>query len=89
MSKKVIIIEGRRDAYSISDVGSTMTVGELIDTLRNFNYDDPVYIGSDRQSYGYYTYGRVDVNYEYIEDDEDEEEEEEFDDEYEEETTNN
>ena len=56
-----VIIEGRRDAYSPMDVGETMTVGELIARLKEFDEDTLIFIGNDEQSYGYYTYGRVDV----------------------------
>ena len=63
-----VIIEGRRDAYSPKQVGETMTVGELIARLKEFDEDTLVLIGNDRQSYGYYTYGRVDVTTEDLED---------------------
>ena len=56
-----VIIEGRRDAYSPKQVGETMTVGELIERLKEFDEDTLVFIGNDKQSYGFYTYGRVEV----------------------------
>lgn len=58
---QAIIIEGRRDAYSPTQVGETMTVGELIERLKEFDEDTLVFIGNDPQPYGYYTFGRVDV----------------------------
>ena len=63
-----VIIEGRRDAYVPYQVGQTLTVGELIARLKEFDEDTLVFIGNDRQSYGFYTYGRVEVEAEDIED---------------------
>ena len=63
-----VIIEGRRDAYSAQQVGETMTVGELIERLKDFDEDTLVFIGNDRQSYGFYTYGRVTVESEDLDD---------------------
>ena len=63
-----IIIEGKRDVYSPKQVGETMTVGELIERLKEFDEDTLVFIGNDKQSYGFYTYGRVEVSTEDLED---------------------
>ena len=54
-----IIINANREGYGIDQIRSTMTVGELIDALSDFDEDTPVYIGNDRQSYGWYTYGGI------------------------------
>lgn len=42
-----------RDAYGIEDVPHTMTVGELIARLQDYDPDTPVYLGFDNG----YTYG--------------------------------
>lgn len=63
-----VIIEGRRDAYSPVQVGKTMTVGELIERLKDFDEDTLVFIGNDRQSYGFYTYGKITVDTEELAD---------------------
>ena len=54
-----IIINANREGYGIDQIRNTMTVGELIDALSDFDEDTPVYIGNDRQSYGWYTYGGI------------------------------
>ena len=54
-----IIINANREGYGIDQIRSTMTVGKLIDALSDFDEDTPVYIGNDRQSYGWYTYGGI------------------------------
>ena len=65
---QAVIIEGRRDAYSPTQVGETMTVRELIERLKEFDEDTLIFIGNDKQSYGFYTYGRVTVDVEDLED---------------------
>ena len=54
-----IIINANREGYGIDQIRNTMTVGELIDALSDFDEDTTVYIGNDRQSYGWYTYGGI------------------------------
>jgi hypothetical protein len=51
-----------------------MTVGELIDALSEYDAETPVYIGNDRKSYGWYTYGGITMQD--IEETEDEEDDE-------------
>ena len=50
-----VIIATSRDAYSISDIRSTMTVAELISCLEQFDEDAPVFLSFDNG----YTYGGV------------------------------
>ena len=45
-----------RDAYDLEDVRRTMTVGELIAHLQDYDPDTPVYLGFDNG----YTYGGLD-----------------------------
>lgn len=54
-----IIINANREGYGIDQIRRTMTVGELIEILSQYEDDTPVYIGNDRQSYGWYTYGGI------------------------------
>lgn len=40
---KALVIKARSEGYSISDCGSTMTVGELISILSCYSDDTPIY----------------------------------------------
>ena len=55
---KALYIEGRRDGYSPTQIRETMTVGELMAYLEQFDEDAPVYIQNDNG----YTYGSIDFN---------------------------
>lgn len=50
-----VYIEGRRDGYNPDQCGKTMTVGELIAYLEQFEEDAEVYLSNDNG----YTYGRI------------------------------
>lgn len=50
-----LILDVRREAYSVSDIRRTMTVRELIEFLSDFNDDTRVYVANDRG----YTYGGI------------------------------
>ena len=50
-----LYIEGRRSGYSPDDCGKTLTVGELIEILSDFDEDLPVYLRNDNG----YTYGSI------------------------------
>lgn len=53
-----VYIDSRRDGYSPSQCHGTMTVGELIDILSQYDEDQPVYIRNDNG----YTYGSVQMD---------------------------
>ena len=53
---KALFIEGRRNGYSPSQCGRTMTVGDLIAYLEQFDEGTPVYLKNDNG----YTYGSID-----------------------------
>lgn len=53
-----LIIQTECEGYSPSQIRSTMTVGELIDYLSQYDEETPVYFGFDRG----YTYGGVTEN---------------------------
>lgn len=68
---KKILLETNRSGYTTDQVGRTLTVGELIGMLEDFDEDTPVYFSNDNG----YTYGRLDWNSIMdVEEDEDEEE---------------
>lgn len=56
MAKQVILLDARREGYSVGQVGKTMTVGELISYLQeNCDEDTPIYLSHDNG----YTYGGI------------------------------
>lgn len=55
MEKQVLKIEAKREGYALSQIQSTMTVGELIAYLEQFEDDTLVYLSHD----GGYTYGGI------------------------------
>ena len=60
--QKVLIIRGNRSGYGIDQViDYSLTVGELIEKLQYIDPDTKIVIGNDIQSYGFYTYGELDV----------------------------
>lgn len=65
---QVLTIDGRREGYAPSQIRSTMTVGELIDYLSQFDEEMPVMINNDNG----YTYGSIDYDSFREEDEEDE-----------------
>lgn len=85
MGKTVVYIDGRRDVYSARDLveknrfgaRGTMTVGELISELENYDEDTPIMLNNDNG----YTYGKIfrssifEGEVEVDEDEEDEEDE--------------
>lgn len=74
MAKNVLFIEGRRNGYSPDQCGRTMTVGELIRFLSNYDEDREVFLCNDNgYTYGNITEDSITDDY-YDEDDENEEE---------------
>lgn len=71
-----VIINARREGYGTDQIRRTMTVGELISVLEQFDEETPVYIGNDRKDYGWYTYGGI--NEWDVSETEDDEEDEEY-----------
>ena len=76
-----LVINVVREGYGTDQVRETMTVGELIEALQEYDEDAPVYLGNDSRSYGWYTYGGItwDKLCEVEEEDEEEDEEDEED----------
>lgn len=50
-----IIIETFRKGYGLNQIRKTMTVGELISFLGDYDEDQPIYLSFDRG----YTYGGI------------------------------
>lgn len=50
-----LMIEGRRNGYAPDQCGRTLTVGELIERLREFDEDTEVFLKNDNG----YTYGNI------------------------------
>lgn len=67
-----LFLEGRRNGYSTEQCGRTMTVGELIAFLEDFDEDTLVYLKNDRG----YTYGSITESS--FEEGDDEEEEDDY-----------
>ena len=64
-----LYIEGRREAYGTDQINRTMTVGELIEYLEQFDEDTKIYLCND----GGYTYGSItESSFEEVEDEEEE-----------------
>lgn len=55
MAKERLILDTFREGYGTDQVKKTMTVGELIAFLSDYDEDTPVYLGFDRR----YTYGGI------------------------------
>lgn len=53
--KKALFINGKRDGYEPEQCGYTLTVGELIEVLSNYDEELPVYLINDKG----YTYGSI------------------------------
>lgn len=59
MARSYIKIDTSRDAYSAKELlNRTMTVGELIEELQNWDEDTPILLSFDND----YTYGRLTAN---------------------------
>ena len=52
---KALYIESNRNGYNIDQCGRTLTAGELIAILEQFDSDCPIYLRND----GGYTYGSI------------------------------
>lgn len=50
-----LFIEGKRNGYGTEQCGRTLTVGELIDMLSEYDEETPVYLRNDKG----YTYGSI------------------------------
>jgi len=73
--KTYLTIEGRREGYAIDQCRKSMTVGELISYLENWDDDMEIYLDNDNgYTYGSITESSFEEKYEEDEDDEEYEE---------------
>ena len=64
MNKEVIMLNTGHDGYSISQCGETMTVGELIAVLSEYDEDTEVFFkNDDGYTYGWVSEGRIELEY--------------------------
>ena len=66
-----LILNTKREGYGTDQINKTMTAGELIRFLEDYDEDTKIYLAFDN----HYTYGAVLERYFEEDDDEDEEEE--------------
>lgn len=52
---QILFIEGKRNGYDIEGCGKTLTVGDLIELLSEYDEDAPIYLRNDNG----YTYGSI------------------------------
>ena len=52
---KKVFIDGKRNGYSPAQCGKTLTVGELIAILQDFDEDSKIFLKNDNG----YTYGSI------------------------------
>lgn len=55
---RALYIEGRRNGYEVDQCGRTMTVGELIEFLQDFDEETPIFLKNDNG----YTFGSITEN---------------------------
>ena len=59
-----LIYSTSREGYDVNQINRTMTVGELIDFLAQYDEDTPIYLSFDNgYTYGGITEGRFEENY--------------------------
>lgn len=55
MKKTNVFIDGKREGYSPEQCGNTLTVGELIELLQDYDEDSKIFISNDNG----YIYGSI------------------------------
>lgn len=53
-----LFINGKKSGYGTDQCGKTLTVGELIEILQEYNEDTPIFLRNDNG----YTYGSITRN---------------------------
>ena len=74
--KNNLILNTKRQGYGTDQGGETLTVGELIELLQDYDEDMKVYFGNDYRGSYWYTYGSItedDLCFESDESDDDDE----------------
>lgn len=76
--KENLILNTKREGYETGQCGETLTVGELIELLQNYDEDMKVYVGNDYRGSYWYTYGTITEDDFYFEADESNDEDDEI-----------
>lgn len=76
--KNNLILNTKRQGYGTDQCGETLTVGELIELLQDYDEDMKVYFGNDFRGDYWYTYGSITEDDLCFEADESDDEEDEF-----------
>lgn len=76
--KENLILNTKREGYGTDQCGTTLTVGELIELLQDYDEDMKVYFGNDYRGSYWYTYGSITEDDFYLEAEDNEEEDNEF-----------
>lgn len=76
--KEHLILSTKREGYGTDQCGETLTVGELIELLQDYDEDMKVYLGNDYRGSYWYTYGSITEDDFYCESDEPDDEDDEF-----------
>lgn len=77
--KENLILNTKREGYGTDQCGTTLTVGELIELLQDYDEDMKVYLGNDYRGSYWYTYGSITEDDFYLEaEDNEEEDDDEF-----------
>ena len=76
--KEKLILQTKREGYGTDQCRETLTVGELIELLQDYDEDMKVYFGNDYRGSYWYTYGSITEDDFYFECDESDDEEDEF-----------
>lgn len=69
MANDILFINGNRNGYTVKQCSNTLTIGEMIAILQEYDEDTPVYLRNDDG----YTFGRILDDDIWLGDDEDEE----------------
>ena len=76
--KENLILNTKREGYGTDQCGTTLTVGELIELLQDYDEDMKVYFGNDYRGTYWYTYGSITEDDFYLESEESNNEEDEL-----------
>lgn len=76
--KENLILSTKREGYGTDQCGTTLTVGELIELLQDYDEDMKVYFGNDYRGSYWYTYGSITEDDFCVESDEPEPDDDEF-----------
>ena len=76
--KENLILNTKREGYGTDQCGTTLTVGELIELLQDYDEDMKIYFGNDYRGSYWYTYGSITDDDFHLEAEDNEEEDDEL-----------